>query len=178
MRYTINLATRTHIDHAQFSRIAYCAIVLLLIIAGWNVSRVSTTMGEVSRLTAEIEAIQTKNGIKAGSASEADMALQKKHVRFYNGILERRGVNWLAALDLIENATPDGIALSTLTPGKKQEEWLLEGHARSFKSVRQYLEKLEGTKGIAGVLLQSSQNMAAGEKSRGVTFSISCRIVP
>lgn len=177
MRFTINLATRTYLDHRLLNRLGYGAIALLLVIAGWNVSRVSSNMGELSRLNTEIAAIQSRLGTKASGISETEISRQKTRIRFYNGIIERKSANWLNLLELFENATPEGISLSSLTQGKNREEWKLDGRARSFKTVQQYLEKLEASKNFSDVLLLSHQNMTAGEGVRGVQFTISCKVL-
>lgn len=177
MRFTINLATRTYLDHRLLNRLAFCAIAVLLVVAVWNISRVASNMGEQSRLNAEIAAIQSRVEAKPGGISEAEYSHQKARIRFYNEIIERKNAEWLDKLELFENVTPDGISLSLLSPGKKQEEWKLVGHARSFKVVQQYLEKLEASKNFSNVLLLSHQNMSSGEKVRGVQFTISCKVV-
>lgn len=177
MRYTINLATRTYLDHRLINRISFCVIALLLVIAGWNVTRVASNIGEQSRLNGEIAAIQSRVGAKPSDVSEAEFNRQKALIRFYNEIIDRKSVNWLRFLDLFENATPEGISLSSLTPGKNHEEWKLDGRARSFSGVQRYLEKLEGSKNISDILLLSHQNIAVGEINRGVQFSISCKVV-
>ena len=177
MRFTINLATRTYLDHRLLSRLAFCAIAVLLVLAMWNVSRVSSNMGEQSRLNAEIAAIQSRLGAKPSGISATDISRQKVRIRFYNEIIERKSTNWLNLLELFENATPQGISLSSLSRDKKQGEWKLDGRARSFKAVRQYYEKLEASKNFSNVLLLSHQNMVAGEKVRGVQFTISCKVM-
>ncbi len=177
MRFTINLATRIFLDHRLINRLAYCAIVMLLALLVWNVNRVSSNMGEQSRLRAEVAAIQSRLGSRPSGVSEADFSRQKTRIRFYNEIIERKSTNWLKPLELFENVTPEGIALSSLTQGKKQEEWKLEGYARSFKVVRQYLESLEASKDFSNILLISHQNMTAGGRDRGVKFTITCKVV-
>ncbi|MEI7816645.1 MAG: PilN domain-containing protein [Desulfuromonadales bacterium] len=176
MRYTINLVTRTHLDQRLVNKFAYGAITLLVLITGWNVSRVSSNMGEQNRLGAEIALIQNKLGARPSGISEADFSRQKTHIKFYNGIIDRKSLNWLSLLELIENATPEGISLSSLSPGKKQEDWKLEGHAKSFKFVQQYLEKLESSKNFSNVMLLSHQSLALGEKTHSVNFVISCKV--
>src|ERR1700681_4118992 len=100
MRFTINLATRTYLDNLLLNRIAYCSIAVLIVIAGWNVSRVSSNMGEQSRLNAEIAAIQSRIGTKPRGIAEADFSRQKTRIRFYNEIIERKSTNWLNLLEL------------------------------------------------------------------------------
>ncbi len=177
MRFTINLATRIHLDHRMLNRIAFSVIAFLLIITAWNVNRVSSHIGELSRLKTEITAIQNKLGAKPSGVSEADFNRQKTRIRFYNEIIERKSMNWLSILELFENVTPQGISLSSLSPGKNQGEWKLDGRARTFKSVQQYLEKLDASKDFSHVLLLSHQNITAGEMMRGIQFSISCSVL-
>jgi Tfp pilus assembly protein PilN len=133
-------------------------------------------MGEQSRLNTEISAIQKELVTKTGTVSETDINRQKSNIRFYNELVERKNTKWLSLLDLFENTTPDGISLSSLVPDKNQENWKLEGRARSFKSVQKYLEMLESSKSFSNVLLLSHQNITAGAKTSGVQFSISCKV--
>jgi type IV pilus assembly protein PilN len=177
MRFTINLATRTYLDHRLLNRLGYCAIALLLVITVWDVTRVSSNMGEQNRLNTEITAIQNRLGIKPGGISESDFSRQKKRIRFYNEIIERKSTNWLNTLEVFETVTPEGISLSSLSRGKKQEEWKLDGRARSFKSVKLYLENLEASKNFSNVLLISHQIITAGAKESGIQFTITCTVL-
>lgn len=177
MRFTINLATRTYLDHRLLNGIACFAIALLVAIAGWNVIRVSSNMGEESRLSAEIAAIQSGLVSKPGAVSEQELKHQKTRIRFYNEIIERKSTNWLNLLELFEDVTPVGVSLSSLSPDKNREEWKLEGRARSFKAVQQYLEKMDASKNFSNVLLLSHQILAPGENVHGVQFTISCKVV-
>ena len=179
MRFTINLATRTYLDHRAVNRLAFCAIVMLLIVSGWNITRSLSDMRELSRVNIEIASIQSRLGAKPSGISEADFSRQKAHIRYYNEIIERKSINWLKLLELFESVTPPGVSLSSLSPDKKIEMWKLEGRARSFKGVQQYLEKLNSSKNFSDVLLLSHQNIVAGEKEkvRGVQFSISCKVL-
>jgi type IV pilus assembly protein PilN len=177
MRFTINLATRTYLDHRVLNMLAYCAIAVLLVMAGWNISRVLSNRGEQSRLNAEIAAIQSRLGAKPGGISETDFNRQKARIRFYNEIIERKSVNWLNLLETFEKATPQGISLLSLSEDKGQGEWKLEGRARSFKSVQQYLESLEIAENFSNVLLLSHQKLTPGENMHGVQFTISWKVV-
>lgn len=177
MRFTINLTTRTYLDHTLLNKYIYSTIVVLLVVTAWNVNRVSSYLGEQSRLNSEITAIQARLGIKPGGLSESEVTGQKAHIRFYNGVIERKSIDWLSMLELIENSTPVGVSLSALSPAKIRDEWKLEGRAKTFKTVQQYLEKLEASKSFTNVMLLSHQNISAGEKVRGVQFTISCKVV-
>ncbi|MDD2897121.1 MAG: PilN domain-containing protein [Desulfuromonadaceae bacterium] len=177
MRFTINLATRTYLDHRLLNRLAACIICVLVIITGWNVIRFTTHLGEQSRLDLEITTLQNKLGAKPSGISDTEYNRQKARIRFYNGIIERKSTNWFSVLDALENVTPVGISLSSLSPDKKQEEWKLEGRAKSFKLVQLYVEKLEASKNFSNTLLISHQNLTANEYGSGVQFVITCKVV-
>ena len=177
MRFTINLATRTYLDHRTINRVAFCAVAALLVMALWNIGRVSLNVGEQGRLNAEITSLQKKLDSKPSGISETDVSRQRASIRFYNEIIERKSVNWLNILAFFEDATPEGVSLSSLTPGKDRDEWKLAGRARSFKVVQRYLEMLETSKDFADVQLLSHQNLTSGDKKQGVQFTISCKVV-
>lgn len=176
MRYTINLTTRTHLDHQLLNKFISITAIILLLIAVWNVSQVASNVVEQSRMAVEIEAIQKKSLLKNGAISESDINRQKSRVRFYNEIIARKSNNWLKILESFENVTPDGISLSSLTPDKKTGDWKIAGRARNFKAVQQYLETLESSKEFSNIMLMSHQNIITAPGERGVQFSISCTV--
>ncbi len=177
MRYTINLATRTYLDNRLINRVAFAVIALLLLLTAWNVMGISSNMGEQSRLISEIAALESKFVMKPGGISETEFTRQKARIRFYNDIIDRKSSNWLKKLEQFENSTPEGISLSSLTPDKKDEAWKLDGRALSFKKLQQYVERLEASKNFSNVLLLSHQNIAVDDKTHGVQFTISCKVV-
>jgi type IV pilus assembly protein PilN len=177
MRYTINLATRTYLDHRLINRIAVCVIILLFVVAGWYVSQVASNAGELSRLNSELTAIQSRLASKPSGISEADFNSQKTRIRYYNEIIERKSTNWLNILEQFENVTPEGISLSSLSPGKDNGAWTLSGNAKSFKAVQMYLEKIEGSKSFTDVMLLSHHTVTTGVANSGVQFTMSCKVV-
>ena len=176
MRFTINLATRTYLDNRLLNQVCWGGIALLVLLLGWNVTRASWNQGELCRLNDEIVALESRFNKKPGDVSEKDFARQQAQIRFYNEIAGGRSVNWMHQLAMIEDVTPDGIAISAIAPGKDKGELKLEGRARSFATVRRYLEKLEESENFTNVLLLSHQELLIGETGRGVQFTISCRV--
>lgn len=177
MRFTINLASRIYLDHRLLNRVAFCIIAALIAMTGWNVIRVASNVGEQSRLSAEIAAIQSRLGSRPRGISETESNRQKTSIRFYNEIIERKSINWLNLLERLENVIPEGCSLSSLSQGKDQGEWNLAGRARSFKVVEQFLERLESSEKVSNVLLLSHQNLTLDEKVRGIQFTISFNVV-
>jgi type IV pilus assembly protein PilN len=176
MRFRINLATRTYIDHRLLNRISALLLTLLVVLLVWNVTRISWNLGEKGRLDSEIKALEGSLNIRPGGVSEKDFTRQQARIRFFNEIIDRKGTDWINMLELVENATPEGISIASLSPGKNHGELKLDGRARTFATVRQYVEKLEGSKAFSDVLLLSHQEMIVGEQGRGVQFTISCKV--
>lgn len=133
-------------------------------------------MGELRKMSAEVQELEKRISSKPAGVSDRDLSQQQSQIMFYNQIISQKSKDWLKMLDLVESVTPDGISLSTLSPGKKNDDLNLEGHARTFAVMRKYLEKLEESKAFSSVMLLSHQNIVIGEKGRGVSFKISCKV--
>jgi len=176
MRFSINLATRNYVDKRLLNRVCYGSIAILILSLAWNITRASSNLGEQRRLDTEIQSLESRFSSKPGGVSDSEFAQQQAHIRFYNGIIDRKGKDWLRLLDLIEGVTPEGVSLAAIAQEKKKDELVLDGRARSFGSVRQYLEKLEESKVFTDVILLSHQELITGDKGRGVQFKISCKV--
>lgn len=178
MRFTINLATRTHLDQRLVNRAFVVALAVLLAFLAWNVSRVSGNMGELRRLGEEKAALEARLSSRPAGVSEKDFSRMLAAIRFYNDVIERKSFSWMGLLERVEDATPEGVALVSLMPEKKGAELKIEGRSRSFAAVRGYLERLEDSRAFTDILLLSHHELAVGEKGKGFQFSISCRAVP
>ncbi len=176
MRFEINLVTKTYLNLRLLNQISFSVVAMLVLLMGWNIMRISWNYGEQRRLAAEVASLEGSLNARPGGVSEKDFTRQRARISFFNDAIDRKGTAWLNLLDQIESVTPDGISLAALTPGKKNGELKLDGRARSFAAVRQYVEKLEGSKSFSDVLLLSHQEMPVGESGRGVQFSISCKV--
>jgi type IV pilus assembly protein PilN len=177
MRFTINLATRTYLDSRLVNRVCAGAMLLLLALLAWNVGRVAGNIGELRRLRAESAAFETRLNSRPAGVSEKEFTRLLASIRFYNDVIDRKAYNWMGLLERVENATPEGIALVTLTPGKNGKELKIEGRAKGFGNVRAYVERLNDSREFTDILLLSHRELVSGEKSRGVQFLISCRAV-
>ncbi len=175
MRFTINLATRAYLDHRKINRWFLLAGFLLVSLTAWQVISVSSGVGELNRLNGEIAAMEARLNSAPGGVSDKDFQGLLAQITFFNGIIDRKSYNWLALLDQVERATPEGISLSRLQPGGLSGELKIEGYARSFSQVRAYLERLEDSGAFSQILLLSHRDLEAGERQRGVVFALSCR---
>lgn len=177
MRFTINLATRTYLDPRLVNRAGVAAMLVLLALLAWNVSRVAVNMGELGRMKSESAAFETRLNSRPAGVSEKEFTRLLASIRFYNDIIDRKAYNWMGLLERVENATPEGIALVSLAPQKGGKELKVEGRATGFGDVRTYVERLNDSKEFTDILLLSHRVLATGEKSSGVQFTISCRVV-
>ncbi len=176
MRYTINLATRSCLDHRLLNSYALLIISTLIALMAWNVSQYSSVLGEISLLEGDTAAFQRKALLQDRSVPDADLQQMKGHVRFYNEIIGRKSTNWLSLLEILEKVTPVSIAITAIAPGKSGENWKIDGEARNFRAVQMLFEKLGATSGVSDVLLLSHQNVTFNSGSRILQFSLSCKV--
>ena len=177
MRLDINLATRSYINLPLVNSLIWSATVILLLFMICNVKGAISGTGELNRLKADIVKYETQLNTRPAGVSEQEFIRMQTDIKFYNAIIVKKSRDWLGLLDKLESSTPEGVSLTSLAPDSKSGEIKLEGKARSFTVVRNYLEKLEGSGYFRDVLLVSHQNAALNERSSGVQFNITCRVV-
>jgi hypothetical protein len=180
MYFSINLATRTYLDRRLVNRIGAGLCALLLILLAWNVNRAAWSFGELRRLRADNSSYESRLNSRPQGVSEKEYNLLLGRIAFYNEIIGRKSFNWLGLLEQLELATPEGIALSALAPEMKNGATTLkiEGRAKGFAQVRSYLDRLEDSKVFSSILLLSHTNIAVGERTKAVQFTISCKVAP
>ncbi len=177
MYFSINLATRTYLDRRLVNRVGAVLFIILSLLLAWNVYRIAWNSGELRRLKTDITAYEAKLNSRPSGVSETDYTQLLSNIKFYNEIIERKTYNWLGLLEQLENATPDGISLSSVTPDRKSGDIKIEGRARTFANLKAYLDKLEESKVFTAILLQSHVNIVLGEQTKGLQFSITCKAV-
>ncbi len=175
MRFTINLTTRMHLDPKLVNRAGYLILAILCAALAWNVSRAAWSYGEVRRLGGDIASYESKLNSRPSGVSEQGFNQLQTDIKYFNEIIGRKAYNWLSLLEQVETVTPDGIALTILTPDRTKGTITIEGHAKSFANVRSYVERLEDSKTFTSVLLLSHGNVTVGDKGKGVHFTISCK---
>lgn len=177
MRFTINLATRTYLNHDLANRCLAAVLLLLLLLSGWKLMKLSGNLGELERLNSDIAALQARLHSRPSSVSEQEFGRRQKSVRFFNDIIVHRAFGWMEVLDRLESVTPPGIALTSLAPDPRDGTMKIEGVARNFGQVRSYLEQLEDSKAFGDILLISHAEQVVGDRGHAIRFSISCRMV-
>lgn len=175
MYFSINLATRTYLDRRLVNRTATGVFAVLIIALVWNIYRAAWNFGELRRLRADITSFESRLSSRPSGVSEKQYTSLLGDISFYNEIIGRKAYNWIGLLEQMELVTPEGIAISSFVPDRKTGELKIEGRAKNFALIKLYLDKLEDSKFFTSILLLSHSEIAAGERSRGIQFSISCK---
>lgn len=176
MRFTINLATRTILDQRRIDRACLAAVVVLALLLVGNILLFSWNFGELRRLDAETEEMKKQLTRPLPKIPEKDRAGILADITFYNEIIKRKTYGWLGFLEKLEAATPNGIALTLLSPNKEKGSLSLQGWARNFKAIEEYLALLEDSENFYDILLLSHEKAELWEQAKGVRFSLSCRV--
>jgi type IV pilus assembly protein PilN len=176
MRFTINLATRTHFDYRLADRACTFAVLALAVLLAGSMMLFAWNLGNMRRLDAEISAAEKQPARPLPIIPEKDRAGIMANITFYNGVIKRKTYGWLAFLEHLETATPEGISVTLLSPDREKGSTAIEGFARDFKVLEDYLEMLEDSEVFYDILLLSHKKIELWEQAKGVKFSISCRV--
>lgn len=177
MYFSINLATRTYLDRRLVNRVGVALFTLLSLLLIWNVYRVAINAAELSRVRTENSSFEERLNSRPQGVSEKEYTKLLATVGFYNEIIGRKVFNWMGLLEQLENTTPEGIALSLVAPDRKNGDIKIEGRAKNFVLLKTYLDKLEDSRVFTSIFLVSHSNIAVGERSKGVQFTVTCKAV-
>lgn len=177
MRFTINIATKTHLDRRLAKQACSAVLALLLIITAFSLNRLLGDIIELRHIRDNKTDIENRLNSRPAGVSDKVYERLVTSMRFYNEIIERKCHNWLGLFDQLERATPEGIALISLSQDKNATDLKLEGHAKSFSALQSFLEKLENSRAFTNILLQSHHYLPSGDRGKALQFSITCRMV-
>ena len=177
MRLKINLATRTYIDSTRLNVAVSFIVVLLLLALFFAIRAVATSAGEIRLARNELAKLEGK-GKGKGKVGEKEYQDLLVRIGVANAIIARKSYDWLRLLDNLEGAVPDGVAMTALEPEPGGNGLRLSGVARSFTELRRFMESLEEAKFLSDVYLNANAETKVGESQRGMTFSITCKVVP
>ena len=176
MRLKINLATRTYIDATRFNTGVGVIVILLLLGLFFSVRAIAITAGEMKQVRDELALLQGKQSGK-GKVEEKDYQALLARIGSANAIIARKTYNWLQLFDNLEGVVPDGVAMTAIEPDQKGSGLRLAGVARSFTELRRFMEALEDARFLSDVYLNANAETKVGENQRGMTFTITCKVV-
>lgn len=179
MQLSINLATRTYINHRRIIQILVILMASALVLLALGLFRIFVNSAELRGLMAESAVLQGKV-VDLKDVPEKEYARLKTNVSFYNDIITRKTFDWLGMFARIEEATPPGVSLLSLSQeksGTTRNMIKIEGVTTSFAKVRAYLERLEDSKAFSDILLLSHLEVVVSETKKGIQFTLSCKPV-
>lgn len=176
MQLNLNLATRSYVNIRRLNLAVAVATILLLLWLAFNIKEIAFNVGEGKRLETQIAGFEKKlQGDAKGVPPQEYEALLKK-IRFANGIIERKNLNWLSFLDQLEAVVPGNVALNTIEPDVQKQHLKLTGHARNFADLRRFFETLSSSTYFSNVFLENQAAVKVGQNQKGVSFSITCAV--
>jgi type IV pilus assembly protein PilN len=176
MRLTINLATRTYINTRIVTLSlagvgAVLAIILLVAVSG-----LLTDAETVRKLTDDIAVLDGKQRAGEQPVNPGDYQALLDQVRFANGVIDRKTVNWLLLLDRFESVVPGGVALTSIQPDLKSRDVKVSGVALSFGKIRTLIEAMESSKDFSEVFLTSQAETRGADNQKLMTFTFACKV--
>lgn len=175
MKLTINLATRRYLNYRRLNAWLIAGLLLLGALSVWQLRTVGYRLGELARIRG-LEAAATAGSAALPTVGEAQLKAQAAKVRFANGIIDRKAVNWLQLLDYLEEVVPEGVALSRIEPREHDKPLQLAGVASSFAQLRALLENMERSKNFAEVYLLTQSEVKVGLTQHGINFTLACKV--
>lgn len=176
MDLKINLSTRYFVDTRTLNAALAAAVALLVLLTFFSVKGLASNAGHAKQLEGELAKLQARFAESAKGVTEQEYKDVTKKIAVANGILEKRGLNWLLLLDRLESVVPDGVALSAIEPKLKEGTLTLSGSAKEFRNLRALVENLEAEPRFSDVFLQDQSEIKQGENQRGVGFTVTCKV--
>ncbi|MDK9716655.1 MAG: PilN domain-containing protein [Trichlorobacter sp.] len=176
MQTTINLATRRYYNRSRFKAVLLCILALLLLLCTLGVRQLTGYQDDSKKLSAEISVLDKRLVAPPSGVAEKEFNLHSQQLSSLNNILAQRRNSQRALLDLLEQATPNGVAYTAINPDQKDKTVKLEGRVRSLALLTDLLERLGSTSGIKAPTLLSTENSQQKDMPGapgGIKFAIS-----
>jgi type IV pilus assembly protein PilN len=174
MKLTINLATRRYVNLRRLNAWLFGCMLLLGGLLLFQVREAAYNQAELSRIKEQSAASAKRS--TAAPVSQAQLKALSTKIRFANGLIEKKSVNWLKMLDYLEEVVPSGVALSQIEPNQREQLLKLAGVARTFADLRTLVENMEQSKNFSDVYLLSQSEAKVGLTQQGLQFTVSCKV--
>jgi type IV pilus assembly protein PilN len=152
------------------------ALAVLGVLFLLNVYLVVSGLGEKERLQRDIAKLEGKSKYeKSVEVPGKEYQELIDRIKFANGIIERKSLDWLSLLDRLEGVVPEGVAISSVEPSPKNGDLKLTGIARNFGALKKFVENLEESGFFTEVYLVSQSDVHGPQGEKGTGFDISCK---
>jgi len=175
MKYSLNLATGTYLNHRRlyvtFSVLGLFLLGLLVV----NTMSVIRDSSRTRQLELRLEELRgQKQGVnqqdEIGSAALAKMA---EKITVANELLVRDNYRWTSLLDQLEVHLAEGISIRDLQPDYKSGVLRLSGVAASITDLRNFIDNLSQSEVFTQVYLKEQRTETTKDDlPGGISFSI------
>ena len=175
MKYSLNLATGTYVNHRRLYVIfAVMSLFLLglLVVNTMSVIRDSSRTRQLERRLEELRG--QKRGVNQQSeVSSAALAKMAQRIEAANDLLVRDNYRWTTLLGQLEVHLADGISVRGLQPDYKSGVLRLSGVAASITDLRHFIDNLSRSEVFTQVYLkEQGTEKTADDLPGGISFSI------
>jgi Tfp pilus assembly protein PilN len=175
MKYLLNLATGTYVNHrrlyAIFSLLGLFLLGLLII----NATSVIRDSSRTRQLELRLEELrgQKRSAGQESEVSGAVLANLAKRIEVANELLLRDNYRWTVLLDQLEAHLAEGISIRDLQPDYKSGVLRLSGVALSITDLRHFIDNLSRSEVFTQVYLKNQRTeRTTDELPGGISFSI------
>lgn len=175
MKYSLNLASGTYINHRRLSVIfSVLSLFLagLLIVNTMSLIRDSQRTRQLELRLNELRA-QKKSASQQSGVSSASLAEMAERIEAANTLLLRDNYRWTILLGQLEAHLADGISIRDLQPDYKTGVLRLSGVAASIADLRIFIDSLSRSEVFTDVYLKEQHaERTSDENIGGYSFSI------
>ena len=175
MKYTLNLATGTYVNHRRLYAVFTVLCVVLLGSLAVNGMIMIKDGSRTRELELRLEKLRGQDQVASqqGEISSAELAAQTQRIKTANELLVRDNYRWTALLDQLEAHLADGISIRGLQPDYKTNILKLSGVAASVGDLRIFIDNLSQSEVFTHVYLREQRTEKSKDNfSGGISFSI------
>ena len=175
MKYLLNLATGTYVNHRRlyvtFSLLCFFLLGLLIV----NTTSVIRDNSRTRQLELRLEELR---GHKRGAGQQSEvsgavLAEMAQRIEIANELLVRDNYRWTVLLDQLEDHLADGISIRDLQPDYKSGVLRLSGVALSITDLRHFIDNLSRSEVFTQVYLKEQRTeKTIDDLPGGISFSI------
>lgn len=175
MKYSLNLATGTYVNHRRLYGICSVLGLFLLVLLIVNTMSMMRDSSRARQLELRLEELHAQ---KRGANQQSEIggpALAKlaQRIAVANELLVRDNYRWTALLDQLEAHLADGISISGLQPDYKSGVLRLSGVAASIADLRHFIDNLSRSEVFTQVYLKEQRTeKTTDDMPGGISFSI------
>lgn len=175
MKYSLNLATGTYINHRHLYAILSVLCLFLFGLLAFNGMNVIRDASRTHQLELRLEELrgQKRGASQQGEISGTALAEMAKRIEVANELLVRDNYRWTALLDQLEAHLADGISIRGLQPDYKSGVLRLSGVAASIVDLRNFIDNLSRSEVFTHVYLKEQRTeKTTDDLAGGISFSI------